>query len=210
MDLCHPVKEAQDLGFQHSDEPPILTFQITGNGMFPCRGSFSGTTTMQLSYVGSRGLHLQNIRTWPRYPELYRPGVNTAGLNIPAGDTCRQFFSIVNMNGNGNGNAGFRPYMSYFGQATSGQAQFPVMDFSGNPSMRPCKDSGGATLIAEGQSNQFSYTWSKTLALQGIQGLIGQGNTDIFSDNTNPRLDYGPSGFRSPAHLYGLAGLCAP
>jgi len=152
--------------------------------------------TMQLSYVGSRGLHLQNYTDVAQItPNCTGPGVNTAGLNIPAGDTCRQFFSIVNMNGNGNGNAGFRPYMSYFGQATSGQAQFPVMDFSGTSKYEALQGFWRGNIDNRGSIYQFSYTWSKTLALQGIQGLIGQGNTDIFSDNTNPRLDYGPSGF---------------
>jgi len=152
--------------------------------------------TMQLSYVGSRGLHLQNYTDVAQItPNCTGPGVNTAGLNIPAGDTCRQFFSIVNMNGNGNGNAGFRPYMSYFGQATSGQAQFPVMDFSGTSKYEALQGFWRGNIDSRGSIYQFSYTWSKTLALQGIQGLIGQGNTDIFSDNTNPRLDYGPSGF---------------
>jgi hypothetical protein len=158
--------------------------------------------TMQLSYVGSRGLHLQSYTDVAQItPNCTGPGVNTAGLNIPAGDTCRQFFSIVNMNGNGNGNAGFRPYMSYFGQATSGQAQFPVMDFSGTSKYEALQGYWRGNIDNRGSIYQFSYTWSKTLALQGIQGLIGQGSTDIFSDNSNPRLDYGPSGFDRP-HIF--------
>jgi hypothetical protein len=158
--------------------------------------------TMQLSYVGSRGLHLQNytdvaqITPSPTNPDVCTgPGVNNAGLNIPAGDTCRQYFALFSMNSNGGGNQAFRPYMSYFGQATSGQAQFPVMDFSGTSKYQALQGFWRGNIDQRGSIYQFSYTWSKTLALQGIGGLIGQGATDIFSDNSNPRLDYGPSSF---------------
>jgi hypothetical protein len=69
------------------------------------------------------------------------------------------------------------------------------MDFSGTSKYEALQGFWRGNIDNRGSIYQFSYTWSKTLALQGIQGLIGQGNTDIFSDNTNPRLDYGPSGF---------------
>jgi hypothetical protein len=167
--------------------------------------------TMQLSYVGSRGLHLQNYTDVAQVtPNCTGPGVNTAGLGIPAGDTCRQYFSLVSMNGNGNGNAGFRPYMSYFGQATAGQAQFPVMDFSGTSKYQALQAFWKGTIDQRGSIYQFSYTWSKTLALQGVQGLIGQGSTDIFSDNSNPRLDYGPSGFDRPQIFTGSVVYALP
>jgi len=175
--------------------------------------------TMELSYVGSRGLHLQNytdvsqVTPSATNPDVCTgPGVNNAGLNIPAGDTCRQYFAIFSMNSNGGGNAGFRPYLNYFGSATSGQAQLPVMDFSGTSKYQALQGFWRGTIDQRGSTYQFSYTWSKTLALQGIGGLIGQGATDIFSDNTNPRLDYGPSSFDRPqiftgALVYALPGL---
>jgi Carboxypeptidase regulatory-like domain len=152
--------------------------------------------TMQLSYVGSRGLHLQNYTDVAQItPNCTGPGVNTAGLNIPAGDTCRQYFAIFSMNNNNGNNAGFRPYMSYFGQAVSGAAQLPVMDFSGTSKYDALQGFWKGNIDNRGSIYQFAYTWSKTLALQGIGGLIGQGNTDIFSDNSDTRLDYGPSSF---------------
>jgi hypothetical protein len=152
--------------------------------------------TMQLSYVGSRGLHLQNYTDVAQItPNCTGPGVNTAGLNIPAGDTCRQYFALFSMNSNNGGNSQFRPYMSYFGQAVSGQAQLPVMDFSGTSKYDALQGFWRGNIDNRGSIYQFAYTWSKTLALQGIGGLIGQGNTDIFSDNSDTRLDYGPSSF---------------
>jgi Carboxypeptidase regulatory-like domain len=167
--------------------------------------------TMELSYVGSRGLHLQNYTDAAQIaPNCTGPGVNTAGLNIPAGDTCRQYFALFSMNNNGNGNAGFRPYMSYFGQATSGQAQLSVMDFSGTSKYQALQAFWKGTIDKRGSIYQFSYTWSKTLALQGIQGLIGQGNTDIFSDNSNPRLDYGPTAFDRPQIFTGSLVYALP
>jgi len=169
--------------------------------------------TMQLSYVGSRGLHLQNYTDVAQItPNCSGPGVNTAGLNIPAGDTCRQYFALFSMNSNNGGNSQFRPYMSYFGQAVSGQAQLPVMDFSGTSKYDALQGFWRGNIDSRGSVYQFAYTWSKTLALQGIGGLIGQGNTDIFSDNSNPRLDYGPSSFDraqifTGSIVYALPGL---
>lgn len=157
--------------------------------------------TMQVSYVGSRGLHLQDYTDVSQItPNCTGPGVNTAGLNIPAGDTCRQYFSIFSMNSNNGGNSQFRPYMSYFGQAVSGQAQFPVMDFSGTSKYDALQGFWKGNIDKRGSLYQFSYTWSKTLANQGIQGLIGQSN-DVFSDNSSPGIDYGPSNFDRP-HIF--------
>jgi hypothetical protein len=86
------------------------------------------------------------------------------------------------------------------------------MDFSGTSKYQALQGFWRGTIDQRGSTYQFSYTWSKTLALQGIGGLIGQGATDIFSDNTNPRLDYGPSSFDRPqiftgALVYALPGL---
>lgn len=167
--------------------------------------------TMQVSYVGSRGLHLQNYTDVAQItPNCTGPGVNTAGLNIPAGDTCRQYFAVFSMNSGNGGNSQFRPYMSYFGQAVSGQAQFPVMDFSGTSKYDALQAFWKGTIDKRGSIYQFSYTWSKTLALEGIQGLIGQGNTDILSDNANPRLDYGPSAFDRPQIFTGSLVYALP
>jgi hypothetical protein len=114
---------------------------------------------------------------------------------VPIGDTCRQAFAITNINATGNGNAGWRPYLSYFGQATAGDAQLPVADFEGYSTYHSLQASWRGRMDSRGSIYQFSYTWSKSLALQGVQGLIGQGATDVFSDNLNPRRDYGPTGF---------------
>ncbi len=46
--------------------------------------------------------------------------------------------------------------------------------------------------------------------LQGVQGLIGQGATDIFSDNLNPRHDYGPTGFDRPQMFTGSVVYALP
>jgi hypothetical protein len=155
--------------------------------------------TMQLSYVGNKGIHLQNYTDLAQIaPNCTGPGVNTAGLNIPAGDTCRQFFSIFSMNSNGNGNAGFRPYMSYFGQATAGQATFNNESFDGYSSYHSLQALWRGKIDSRGSLYQFSYTYSKLLALEG--GINGLCCIDI-SDNSNPRLDYGPSGFDRP-HIF--------
>jgi len=117
------------------------------------------------------------------------------GQQIPVGLTCRQAFAITNINATGNGNAGYRPYLSYFGQATAGDAELPVGDFGGYSTYHSLQATWRGKIDSRGSIYQFSYTWSKALALQGVQGLIGQGATDVFSDNTNPRRDYGPTGF---------------
>jgi hypothetical protein len=174
--------------------------------------------TMQLSYVGTRGLHLQNYTDVAQVtPNCTGPGITTAGLAgltgggpVGTGDTCRQYMAIFSMNGNGGGNQALRPYMSYFGQATSGQAQLPVMDFSGTSKYDALQGFWRGNIDNRGSVYQFSYTWSKTLALQGVQGLIGQGATDIFSDNSNPRIDYGPTGFDRPQIFTGSVVYALP
>jgi hypothetical protein len=77
----------------------------------------------------------------------------------------------------------------------SGDAQLPVADFGGYSSYHSLQAVWRGRIDSRGSIYQFSYTWSKALALQGVQGLIGQGATDVFSDNLNPRRDYGPTGF---------------
>lgn len=177
--------------------------------------------TMQVSYVGNRGNHLQSYTDVSQITPIAGNPVSTAanqnvcsapyaspgatagtfipnnGLpqQVPIGDTCRQAFAITNINATGNGNAGWRPYLSYFGQATAGDAQLPVADFEGYSTYHSLQASWRGRMDSRGSIYQFSYTWSKSLALQGVQGLIGQGATDVFSDNLNPRRDYGPTGF---------------
>ena len=166
--------------------------------------------TMQVSYVGNRGNHLQSYTDVAQITPIAGNPVSTAAnpdvcgapyapaglpIKIPVGITCRQAFAIANINGNGGGNSGYRPYMSYFGQATSGQAELPVADFEGYSTYHSLQALWKGRIDRRGSIYQFSYTWSKSLALQGVQGLIGQGATDVFSDNLNTRRDYGPTGF---------------
>ena len=166
--------------------------------------------TMQLSYVGNRGIHLQNYTDIAQITPVAGNPVSTAanqdvcaapyasaGLPaaIPVGNTCRQGFSIYTMNNNGNGNAGWRPYMSYFGQATSGQATFNYADFSGYSNYNAFQGLWKGNIDRRGSIYQFTYTWSKALGLEG--GINGLCCVDI-SDNQNPRLDYGPTGFNRP------------
>ena len=173
--------------------------------------------TMQLSYVGNRGIHLQNFTDLSQItPNCTGPGVNTAGLGIPAGDTCRQYFSIVNINGaGGNTNYGsiigntvpFRPYMSYFGQAVSGQATFNYADFTGYSNYHALQAVWKGRIDQRGSIYQFTYTWSKALGLEG--GINGLCCIDI-SDNANPRLDYGPTGFNRPQIFTGSVVYALP
>jgi hypothetical protein len=166
--------------------------------------------TMQVSYVGNRGNHLQSYTDVSQITPIAGNPVSVTGaqnvcgapyaptglpITIPVGDTCRQAFAIANINATGNGNAGYRPYLSYFGQATAGDAQLPVADFGGYSTYHSLQAVWKGRIDRRGSIYQFSYTWSKALALQGVQGLIGQGATDVFSDNQNLRNDYGPTGF---------------
>jgi hypothetical protein len=196
--------------------------------------------TMQVSYVGNRGNHLQDYTDVSQVTPVAgnpvsttanqnvcgapyaSPGIPNNGLPqaIPVGLTCRQSFAIENIQGNGGGNAGWRPYMEVLGgsgapgsgQATSGQAELPVADFEGYSNYHSLQASWRGRIDSRGSLYQFSYTWSKALALQGVQGLIGQGATDVFSDNLDQRRDYGPTGFNRPqmftgSVIYVLPGL---
>jgi hypothetical protein len=187
--------------------------------------------TMELSYVGNRGNHLQDytdvaqVIPMPRNPISatgaqnvcavpYGPGgslIPLTGISVPLGDTCRQYYSIFHINNNGNNDSGFRPYMgTYFGQATAGQAEFPVADFGGYSTYHALQALWKGRIDKRGSIYQFSYTWSKALALQGVQGLIGAGATDVFSDNLNPRQDYGPTGFDRPQIFTGALVYVLP
>ena len=188
--------------------------------------------TMQVSYVGNRGNHLQDYTDVSQITPIAgnpvstaanpnvcgapyaSPGIPNNGLPIaiPVGMTCRQAFAIANIQGNGGGNAGYRPYMSVLGggQATSGQAELPVADFEGYSDYHSLQATWKGRIDSRGSLYQFSYTWSKALALQGVQGLIGQGATDVFSDNLDPRRDYGPTGFNRPQMFTGSVVYVLP
>jgi hypothetical protein len=195
------------------------TFGRTNNADIPNNWQWNLTiskelfrnNTMQLSYVGNRGNHLQSYTDVSQITPVAGNPVSTMANQmvctspygvlaqaVPVGDTCRQGFAIANINGNGGGNAGWRPYMSYFGQATSGQAELPVADFEGYSTYHSLQATWRGRIDSRGSIYQFSYTWSKALALQGVQGLIGQGATDVFSDNMDQHRDYGPTGFNRP------------
>lgn len=185
--------------------------------------------TMQVSYVGNRGNHLQDYTDVSQITPVAGNPISTGsgaganvcaapyapggiGVTVPAGDTCRQAFAITNINATGNGNSAWRPYLSYFGQATAGDAQLPVADFEGYSTYHSLQATWRGRIDSRGSLYQFSYTWSKALALQGVQGLIGQGATDVFSDNLDPHRDYGPTGFNRPqmftgSVIYVLPGL---
>jgi Carboxypeptidase regulatory-like domain len=187
--------------------------------------------TMQVSYVGNRGIHLQNYTDLAQITPVAGNPVSTAanqnvcaapyapsgiGVNVPVGLTCRQFFSIVNINevggnanldGVGNGTVAFRPYMSYFGQAVSGQATFNYADFTGYSNYNSLQAVWKGKIDSRGSIYQFSYTWSKALGLQG--GINGLCCIDI-SDNLNPRLDYGPTQFNRPQMFTGSVVYALP
>jgi hypothetical protein len=187
--------------------------------------------TMQVSYVGNRGIHLQNYTDLAQITPVagnpvatvanqnvcaapYAP--NGIGVAVPVGDTCRQFFSIVNINnagGNQNfagvssGTQNFRPYMSYFGQAVSGQATFNYADFTGYSNYNALQAVWKGRIDSRGSIYQFSYTWSKALGLEG--GINGLCCVDI-SDNLDPRRDYGPTGFNRPQMFTGSVVYALP
>ena len=204
------------IGFGHPGFGRTLNADIPNNWQWNLSISreIFRNNTMQVSYVGNRGNHLQSytdvsqITSMPGNPVSvtgaqnvcgapYGPGGSLVALGqqVPVGDTCRQAFAITNINATGNGNSAYRPYLSYFGQATAGDAQLPVGDFGGYSTYHSLQAVWRGRIDSRGSIYQFSYTWSKALALQGVQGLIGQGATDVFSDNQNPRRDYGPTGF---------------
>jgi hypothetical protein len=207
-----------------------LTAKIPNNWQwnFTLSHEILRNNTMELSYVGNRGLHLQSYTDVAQVTPIAgnpvsvagaqnvcgapyaTPGVPNNGLPVvvPIGDTCRQYYSIFHINNNNNNDAPFRPYMSSFGQATGGQAEFPVADFGGYSTYHALQGLWKGRIDKRGSMYQFSYTWSKALALQGVQGLIGQGATDVFSDNLNPRQDYGPTGF-DRRHIFTASAVYA-
>jgi len=204
------------IGYGHPGFGRTLNADIPNNWQwnFSVSRELFRNNTMQVSYVGNRGNHLQSytdvsqITPMPGNPVStvanpnvcgapYGPGGSLVALGqaVPVGLTCRQGFAITNINATGNGNAPWRPYLSYFGQATAGDAQLPVADFGGYSTYHSLQASWRGRIDSRGSIYQFSYTWSKALALQGVQGLIGQGATDVFSDNLDEHHDYGPTGF---------------
>jgi hypothetical protein len=171
------------------------------------------SNTMQVSYVGNRGLHLQNYTDVAQItPVAGNPVATVANPNVcsapyapgglpqavTAGDTCRQGFALFTIQNNGNSNAGYRPYMSTFNQATSGQATFNYADFTGYSNYNALQAVWKGRIDSRGSLYQVAYTWSKALGLEG--GINGLCCVDI-SDNLNPRLDYGPTGFNRPQIL---------
>ncbi|MGA7926794.1 MAG: hypothetical protein WCA20_12425, partial [Candidatus Sulfotelmatobacter sp.] len=182
--------------------------------------------TMQVAYVGNRGLHLQDYTDVSQVTPVKGNPVSTAanqnvcgapfapggiGVMVPVGDTCRQYFAQQNINTiGGNATDPFRPYLGYFGQSVSGDATLPVANFGGYSNYDALQATWRGRIDSRGSIYQFAYTWSKSLALQGVQGLIGQGATDVFSDNLNPHLDYGPSGFDRPQMFVGSVVYVLP
>ncbi|HXE32554.1 MAG TPA: carboxypeptidase regulatory-like domain-containing protein [Verrucomicrobiae bacterium] len=147
--------------------------------------------TIQVSYVGSRGLHLQSYTDLGEVnPNCTGPGVtiNPTTEGAP-GDTCRQYFAINQLNSGGTTGLGFRPYVGYFGLNTANTITYD--NFTGTSNYNALQGLFRGRFDKRGSIYQFSYTYSKTLALQGINGLNGAG----FSDNSDERLDYGPSPF---------------
>jgi hypothetical protein len=229
LDGTAPVAQ----GFGHPGFGRTLNADIPNNWQWNLSISreLFRNNTMQVSYVGNRGNHLQDYKDVSQITPMpgnpistgsgaganvcgapYGPGGSLVALPqvVPAGDTCRQAFAITNINATGNGNAGWRPYLSYFGQATAGDAQLPVADFEGYSTYHSLQATWRGRIDSRGSIYQFSYTWSKALALQGVQGLIGQGATDVFSDNLDQRRDYGPTGFDRHQMLTGSVVYALP
>jgi hypothetical protein len=99
--------------------------------------------------------------------------------------------------------------MSYYGQAQQGQANLNYADFTGYSNYNALQAVWKGRIDSRGSIYQFSYTWSKALGLEG--GINGLCCVDI-SDNLNPRLDYGPTGFNRPqmfsgSVLYAIPGV---
>jgi hypothetical protein len=181
------------------------------------------SNTMQVSYVGNRGLHLQNYTDLAQITPVAGNPVSAAGAQnvcsspyapfvlsqaVPIGDTCRQGFALTTIQNNGGGNGPWRPYMSYFGnQATSGVATFNYADFTGYSNYHALQAVWKGRIDSRGSIYQFSYTWSKALGLEG--GINGLCCIDI-SENQNPRLDYGPTGFNRPQIFTGSVVYALP
>jgi hypothetical protein len=152
---------------------------------------FLRNNTLQLSYVGTRGLHLQSYIDLPQIrPDCTGPAVTAAA---PTTGTCRQEFAISRLNGGGTGGSTFRPYANYFGLNTANSI---IQDnFDGTSTYHSLQALWRGKIDKRGSFYQATYTFSKLLSLQGVDGLTGQGPTDILTDNANPRRDYGPSDF---------------
>jgi hypothetical protein len=164
--------------------------------------------TVQVSYVGSRGNHLQS------YQDLGQVNPDCGGVGVTInpttqgapGDTCRQFFAINRLNSGGTTGLAFRPYVGYFGLNTANT--ITQDNFAGASNYHSLQAFWRGKIDKRGSIYQASYTYSKLLSLQGINGLNGAG----VSDNTDPRLDYGPAGFDrthifTGSLIYALPGL---
>jgi Carboxypeptidase regulatory-like domain len=159
--------------------------------------------TMQVSYVGTRGLHLQSyldlaqIQQNATNPALCEgPGVNGAALignQVPVGDTCRQAYAIFKLNNNGNGDQVFRPYFTpnLFNQQFN-SAHIAYQDYENYSNYHSLQAFWRGTIDSRGSLYQVSYTFSKSLAPQGGINALCCG---FFSDGQDPRRDYGPSQF---------------
>jgi hypothetical protein len=167
---------------------------------------FLRNNTFQLSYVGTRGLHLQSYIDLPQIrPDCTGPSVTAAA---PTTGTCRQEFAISRLNGGGTGGSTFRPYANYFGLNTANS--ITQDNFEGASSYHSLQALWRGKIDKRGSTYQATYTFSKLLALQGIDGLTGQGATDILTDNNNPRQDYGPSDFDRRHIFTGSAVFALP
>jgi hypothetical protein len=211
-------------GFGHPGFGRSLTPNIPNNWQwnFTLSRELFRNNTMQVSYVGNRGIHLQNytdiaqITPVPGNPVSTAANQTVCGIPygsgvlpqaITVGDTCRQGFALNDIQNQGNGNSGFRPYMSYFGQATSGVATFNYADFTGYSNYNALQAVWKGRIDSRGSIYQVSYTWSKALGLEG--GINGLCCVDI-SDNLDPRRDYGPTGFNRPQMLTGSVVYAVP
>ena len=164
--------------------------------------------TVQVSYVGSRGIHLQSYQDLGQVnPDCSGPHVTTNPTAQGApGDTCRQFFAINRLNSGGTTGLQFRPYVGYFGLNTANS--ITQDNFQGASTYHSLQGFWRGKIDKRGSIYQASYTYSKLLSIQGINGLNGAG----VADNTDPRLDYGPAGFDRPhiftgSLIYALPGV---
>jgi len=169
---------------------------------------FFRNNTFQLSYVGTRGLHLQSYIDLPQIrPDCTGPSVTAAA---PTTGTCRQEFAISRLNGGGTGGSTFRPYANYFGLNTANS--ITQDNFDGTSTYHSLQALWRGKIDKRGSFYQATYTFSKLLSLQGVDGLTGQGPTDILTDNNDPRRDYGPSDFDrrhifTGSAVYNLPGM---
>jgi len=171
---------------------------------------FLRNNTFQLSYVGTRGLHLQSYIDLPQVRiDCTGPGVTAAP---PTTGTCRQEFAISRLNGGGTGSSTFRPYANYFPGLNNTANSITQDNFDGTSTYHSLQALWRGKIDKRGSFYQATYTFSKLLSLQGVDGLTGQGPTDILTDNANPRRDYGPSDFDrrhifTGSAVYNLPGM---